>query len=102
MTADYEKSIKSRCCDKKSPKIAYLNLKNFPRKPFFSHRARKIELACPKNLIILYDDRHRRCRLFLPITTDTSNNLPITSITDVCRYSSSFDHVSSDGIRDKY
>jgi len=38
---DYEKLIKSRCFDQKSPKIAYLTLTNF-RRPFFSHRAPKI------------------------------------------------------------
>jgi len=45
---DYEKLIKSQCFDQKSPKIAYLTLKNF-RKHVFSHRDPKIELAYPKN-----------------------------------------------------
>ena len=38
---DYEKPIKSRCFDQKSPKIAYLTLKNFQRL-FYSHRAPKM------------------------------------------------------------
>jgi len=56
---DYEKPIKSRCFDKKSPKIVIGPLKL-------------------KKLNFLYDNRYRRCRLFSPvqITTDTSNNRP--------------------------